>query len=107
MPALDLFWEGTIVNCNLLYTIYFVLYIYIYHCMVLCITPQQLEKLGVLPIKLRGGLGSRPKPGTRFPKVPHKGSTLKSSGSPRSDIKVPHQRLAKRFVMKVPDKSFT
>ena len=27
--------------------------------------------------------GSRPKPGTRFPKVPHKGFTLKSSGSPR------------------------
>ena len=32
-----------------------------------------LEKLGVLPIKLRG----RPKPGTRFPKVPHRFVLLK------------------------------
>ena len=32
--------------------------------------PQQPARLGVLPIKLRGGLGGRPKPRTRFRKVP-------------------------------------
>ena len=49
------------------------------------IFPQQPERLGVLPIKLRGGLGQPPETlhqvprgSTRFRKVPHTGSILKS-----------------------------
>ena len=62
--------------------------------------PQQLEKRGVLPIKLRGGLGQPPKtlhqvpPGSaRFHKGPHKASILTSSGSARFHIEVPFLKV--------------
>ena len=57
------------------------------------ISLQQPERLGVLPIKLRVVWGSRPKPGTRFREVPHKGSTVRSSGSTRFHVKVPFLKV--------------
>ena len=43
--------------------------------------PQQPEGLGVLPIKLRGGLGQPPKPCTRFREVPTEWNRFRSEGS--------------------------
>ena len=42
--------------------------------------PQQFEKLEVLPVKLRGGLGQPPETWNQVPKVPYKGSTLSCLG---------------------------
>ena len=40
--------------------------------------PQQPERLGVLPIKLRGGLGHPPETLHQVPEVPPRGSVVKS-----------------------------
>ena len=82
------------------------------------IIPQELEKLGVLPIKLRGGSGQPPETWNQVPqgstyikvpllkvqvpKVPHQGSTLKSPGSPRFHIKVPLLKVQVPQGIKVP-----
>ena len=91
------------------------------------IFPQQLEKLGVLPTKLCGGLGQRPETWHQVPqgssqrfhtwrvlsstRVPHKGS-----GSPRSQVtkkiqlkvpdEVPHKGSRQEFRKKVPHQGF-
>ena len=46
----------------------------------LYVFPQQPERLGVLPIKLRGGSG-RPKPCTRFREVPKEWNRFRREGS--------------------------
>ena len=55
--------------------------------------PNSLKSLGFFRSSFGVVWGSRSKPGTRFRKFPHKGSTLKSShkdaGSPRFHIQVP------------------
>ena len=64
------------------------------------IFPQPLEKLGVLPIKLRGGLGQRPEPWNQVPQESTlKGSALRSFQVPQNfhvNVQVP-QASTSRF----------
>ena len=53
---------------------YYILIFYYVFCLHYLL--QQLERLGVLPINLRGGWG-RPETWHQVPQGPHKGSTLK------------------------------